>query len=60
MKQDKQIDIFNLVKEMRKQRHFMVQTLVSVDIYSANDTYLLHEVRNAQLISCYDAVVTFL
>ena len=28
LKQEKQIDIFNLVKEMRVQRPFMIQTVV--------------------------------
>ena len=32
LKQEKQVDIFNLVKELRTQRPFMVQTLVSLDL----------------------------
>ena len=32
LKQEKEIDIFHLIKELRAQRPFMVQTPVSVDI----------------------------
>ena len=39
LKDEEQVDIFNLVKEMREQRPLMVQTLVSVYIYPVNNLY---------------------